>query len=377
MSQATADRLSSIDDLRVIVDTDAHLMESVDDLIPYIDDRHKASKEIIKATKNPLHDIYSISHSGPPFPFVSTEYENDGPDMSYGGSEYSANAKLEEMRDFGIDYGLLDATLNLGLATVENRQYAVALANAYNSWALDNYLDEREEYVGTILVPPQKPDVAAEEIDRRAPEDDFVGVYIPTTGVLPPLGHDMYDPIYQAAQNHDLPIVMHGGNLATMHSFPTQRRWNEYYAETHLITHPFGHIWNLTTMFVRGIPERFPDLKFVVQESGVAWVPYWKWRLDDHYLELSHEFGLDELPSRYMEDRLFFTTQPLGHTADNPQHLAKAIELVGPEAIMYASDLPHTDFDPPEELFNRINGHFDESEVRGMMGETAEELFGL
>lgn len=376
MAKATSGRLTSVEQLDTVVDTDAHVMESVEDLIPYIDDRFAGSRKIIKAAKRPLNDIYSVSHSTPPFPFVENEYE-DGPEMDYGEMEYSSDEKLEEMTDFDIDYGLLDATLNLGLATVENRQLAVALANAYNSWLLDQYLDRKEEFIGTILVPPQKPDAAAEEIDRWADEDDMVGVYIPTTGVLPPLGHEMYDPIYEAAASHDLPIAMHGGNLATMHSFPTQRRWNEYYAETHLITHPFGHIWNLTTMFTRGIPERFPNLDFLIQESGIAWVPYFEWRIDDHYLELPHEFSLSELPSEYLRENFYFTTQPLGHTAHDRQHLAKAIELIGPERITYASDLPHTDFDPPEELFNRVNGYFDEETVKGMMGETAAELFSL
>jgi predicted TIM-barrel fold metal-dependent hydrolase len=53
------------------------------------------------------------------------------------------------------------------------------------------------------------------------------------------------------------------------------------------------------------------------------------------------------------------------------------IEAAGPHNIMYSSDLPHTDFDPPEELFDRVAPYLDEEDVRGMMGETAAEVFGL
>ncbi len=375
MAEATTDGVHSLDQLDVVVDSDAHVMESVDDLIPYINDRHEAVRRIIENCSSPLRDIYSVTHAMPSFPFAEHAH-GDEEGFSLDAS-YRPDEKLSEMREFGIDYGVLDPTLNLGLPTVENAEAAVALANAYNSWVLDQYTDDAEEFTATILAATHRPSEAAAEIDRRSGEEDMVGVFIASTGVLPPLGHPSYDPIYEAAEDNDLPIVMHGGNLATSHAFPTQRRWNETYTENHVITHPFGHMWHLTTMLVRGVPERYPDLDFVVQESGIGWVSYLKWRLDDHYLEHPHEFHIDKLPSEYFDDQFYFTTQPLGHTADRPDHLAKAIELAGPESIMYASDLPHTDFDPPEELFARVNRQFDGDTVRGMMGETAADVFDL
>lgn len=378
MAQATTDALASVEQLDTVVDADAHVRESVDDLVPHIDDQYEAVRRIIQECKRPMADIYSVTHAMPPIPFTDSEYDTGRSSMEYGsGEEYSPEVKLSEMTDFGIDYGVLDPTLNLGLMTVENPHVAVALANAYNSWILDEYTDDADEFVATILAAPHRPEQAAEEIDDRGTEDDMVGVFLPTTGIIPPLGHPMYDPIYEAAQDHGLPIVMHGGNLATSHAFPIMRRFNEHYAENHVIVHPFGHLWHLTTMLVRGVPERFPDLEFVFQESGIGWVPYAIWRLDDHYLELSHEFHLRKLPSEYIHDSFYFTTQPLGHTADNPEHLARMIELAGPGNIMYASDLPHTDFDPPEELFDRINRYFDQDTVRAMMGETAVDVFDL
>jgi hypothetical protein len=377
MAQATGAEATSVEQLDIVVDSDAHVMEGMDDIAPYIDDRYGAVRKIVDAAKRPLADIYSVTHAMPPFPFAENMHGKEGEEDSKIGGEYAPDEKLSEMREFGIDYGVLDPTLNLGLPTVENPQMAVALANAYNSWILDEYTDDAEEFTATILAATQRPAEAAEEIDRRADEDDFVGVQIPSTGVLPPLGDPVYDPIYEAAEDNDLPVVMHGGNLATSHAFPTQRRWNETYTENHVITHPFGHMWHATTMLVRGVPERFPDLDFVFQESGVAWVPYLVWRLDDHYLELPHEFHIDDLPSRYVEDQFYFTTQPLGHTAENPTHLARAIEMAGADSIMYASDLPHTDFDPPEELFGRVSREFDGAAVRGMMGETAVDVFDL
>lgn len=91
-------------------------------------------------------------------------------------------------------------------------------------------------------------------------------------------------------------------------------------------------------------------MEFVIQENGIGWIPYTAWRLDDHYLECLDEAPLlDRLPSECFEERFYFTTQPLGHTAKRPKHLAWAIEMAEPESIMYASDLGHPDFDPLRE----------------------------
>lgn len=366
----------SIDQLDCVVDTDAHILESVDELIPYFDgDRYEFSKEIVSNSKNPTNNIYSVTHGMPSTAMFKREVQADKPRRKDDG--YTPKEKLKEMGDFGIDYGILDPTLNLSLSTCENPEVGAALANAYNSFLLDEYLDEVDEFKGNILAAPHRPEVTAEEIDDRANEKDMVGVMIPNTGVLPPLGHEMYDPIYKACEDNGLPFCMHGGNGAMFRAFPTQRQWNHTYTENHVIVHPWGHMWNLTTMLVRGVPERFPDLDLVFQESGIGWIPYTIWRLDDHYLLRPYEFHINRPPSEYIEEQVYFTTQPLGHTMDNPEHLAWAIEMTGPESIMYSSDLPHSDFDPPTELFDRINGYFEPDIVRGMMGETAADIFGL
>jgi predicted TIM-barrel fold metal-dependent hydrolase len=371
--QRDANRIRSLDSVDVIVDTDAHVTESIDDLVAYMDDDHEGIRRIIEDAAHPSHDVYSVAHPLPPF--IHTEAFGD----VYGDKPTgTVEAKRSEMEEFDLDYSILGPTLNLALATVNNDHAAVALANAYNSWVLDQFIDADETIRTPVVAAPQVPERAAEEIDDRAGEDGVVAVTIPSTGLVPPAGHRIYDPIYEAAEDNDLPVMFHSGSGATADIFPVMRKWAETYAEDHAMVHPFTAMWNLTTMLFRGVPERFPDLTFVFQEAGIGWIPYTLWRLDDHYLELSDEIpALDRLPSEYVHEQFYFTTQPLGHTARNPEHLAMAIEMAGPDNLMYSSDLPHPDFDPPEELFDRINGHFDRETVAGIMGGTACEVYDL
>jgi predicted TIM-barrel fold metal-dependent hydrolase len=368
-----AGRLRSLSELELIIDTDAHVTESVDDLLEYMDESHEGIRRIIDDAAHPSHDVYSVAHPLPAF--IHTEAFGDVySDQPTGTVE----AKRQEMEEFDLDYSILNPTLNLALATVNNDHAAVALANAYNSWILDQFIEREGDILTPIVVPPQVPHKAAEEIDDRADKEGVVGVSLPATGLVPPPGHRWYDPIYEAAGDNDLPVMFHSGSGATADSFPVVRKWAETYAEDHAVVHPFSHMWNLTSMLFEGVPERFPDLEFVFQEAGLAWIPYMTWRLDDHYLELSDEIPhLDKLPSKYVEDQFYFSTQPLGHTARNPKHLAMAIEMAGPENVMYSSDLPHPDFDPPEELFDRIKGHLASGTVESIMGGTAARVFDL
>lgn len=358
----------TLDELKIIVDSDSHITESVEDLIPYIDSKFQGIKRIIENADYPHRKIYSLTNTLP----IQNDFYGDGRNTK------DASKKKQQMNDFNIDASIVGPTLNLGINTVENEQAAAALSNAYNSWLLDNVLDEHNSLKGTILAAPQTADKAAEEIDRLGSEKDIVGVQMPGTGMLPPAGHRKYSPIYQAAQDHGLPILSHGANTGMTHGFPTQRRWNQTFFENHLIAHPFTQIWNITTMMAHGIPERFPDLDFVFQEAGIGWIPYLIWRMDDHYLENSDEVPfLKKLPSKYVRDQFYFTTQPLGHTARNPKCLSWIIKMTGPASIMYSSDLPHMDFDPPEELFNRLVSHFDQETIQSIMGKTAKRVFGL
>lgn len=372
-SQRDANRIRSLDEVDVIVDTDAHVTETIEDLLTYMDDDHEAWRRIIADAAHPSHDMYSVAHPMPPF--IHTEAFGD----VYGDTPTgTVEAKKSEMEEFDLDYSILNPTLNLALATVNNDHAALALANAYNSWIIDQFVDVHENVFTPLVAAPQVPEKTAEEIDDRADEDGIVGVMIPSTGLVPPAGHRMYDPIYEAAEDNDLPVLFHSGSGATADMFPTVRKWAETYAEDHAVVHPFTAMWNLATMLFRGVPNRFPDLDFIFQEAGIGWIPYTLWRLDDHYLELSDEIpGLDQLPSEYVHEQFYFTTQPLGHTARNPKYLAMAIEMAGADNVMYSSDLPHPDFDPPEELFDRINGHLDRETVAGIMGETALEVFDL
>ncbi len=366
--------VTSIDDVGLVVDADSHLTESVDDLYPYMDDRDEGIKQLIKLSEIPFSDIFSITAPTPIFPDGQDEGTADV-DLWSGANDIEGKHDL--MDEYGIDHSIVNPTLVAVVNTVNNSRIARALVSAYNRYLIDNFADS-DRISNIMVVAPHEPNRAAEEIDEWADEDSVVGVLIPPAGLVPAAGDRRYDPIYEAAQRHDLPVHYHSNTGAVHRSFPMQHNWSQTYAEEHAIMHPFTHMWNLSSLLFNGTPERFPDVEFVFNEAGIGWIPYMTWRLDDHYLELPHDVPvLEKLPSEYISDQFYFTTQPLGHTARDGRHIAQIIEMIGPDSVMYSADLPHPDFDLPAELFDRIRSQFDDEAVEKIMGKNAADLFGI
>lgn len=181
----------------------------------------------------------------------------------------SVEKKLENMDEFGIDCGIITPTLSILLPTVNRPRYAVALAEAYNRYIFDRFAVGNDRLKVTLTVAPHKPERAAAEIEKHADKEDVVGIQMSATGLVPPPGARKYDPIYRAAEDNNLPLLFHSG-LNTADGFPVISRTANYYVEEHAVNHPFSHMWNLTTMIFRGVPERFPDLDIVFQEAGIG-----------------------------------------------------------------------------------------------------------
>jgi hypothetical protein len=181
----TTSEMTSTDELDFIFDADAHVTERTEHLIPYIDERYAAAREIVKSANDPAREIY---HSLLSTPSPNEMYGSDGVDPAerdhHGGATTDIESKLSNMEEFDIDYGVLQPTLNALLGTVSDPRIAIALANAYNSWIQSEFLDYSDKLYASILVAPQMHDRAAEEIDRLAGVDDIAAVWVGLFGAV-------------------------------------------------------------------------------------------------------------------------------------------------------------------------------------------------
>jgi hypothetical protein len=278
------------------------------------------------------------------------------------------------MSEFSIDVAILFPEPLLSLGCVRSRDYAVALARAYNRWIVDQWTSRESRLKGGILVFPQEPEAAAREIEQYAGTNEMVGVVLPLMGVYPFLGDRSYDPIYEVAQRYQLPILYHGGGPRIVPEpwfQPTQ-------LDTWFQTHGYSHsIWVMATavsLLGHGVPARFPQLKMIFTEAGLSWFPHMLFRMDRVFEESRWDLPfLDAPPSTYMKRQMYVATQPVEEPEDM-RRLAALIRLIGEDRVLFASDYPHHDFDHPRKV---LSVPLDNQAKRRIMGENAAHLFKI
>ena len=163
---------------------------------------------------------------------------------------------------------------------------------------------------GSIVIPPQDPAAGAAEIRKHAGNPGYVCAYLPAAGLKTLYGNELYDPVYDAAQEAGLPVAIHSVE-AIYPVFPFQLEQFRTALAVHALAHPLAMVANLVSLLETGVPVRFPRLGIAFMEAGTGWVPWIANRLDKEYIERRREVPLlQERPSHYMR-RFFYGTQPI------------------------------------------------------------------
>src|SRR5262249_45157644 len=132
----------------------------------------------------------------------------------------------------------------------------------------------------------------------------------------------VFDPIYAAAAELELPIYLHvnagehyGGSGPILGGGSAPNYRFELFMTIHQPT-----ATHLTSMIVHGVFERFPGLRVLVGEDGLAWFPGFAAVLDSGYELMRRESPwVRRYPSDYLREHVFLATQPcesLGSTQD-------------------------------------------------------------
>jgi predicted TIM-barrel fold metal-dependent hydrolase len=353
----------------LIVDCDVHVHESPGALIPYCDMPWKKALENIKDAREWYLDIPAFS------PGVSDgSYQAKFPTAHEGARMvFTAEQMRRELDEFHIDIGILFPDHLLKLPVLTQSEYAAALARAYNAYQLEEWCSQEKGLLGTIVACSQDPKDAAREIEKYADEPTIVGVYLPCAGIDPLWGDRKYDPIYEAAEAADLPVLLHSVTV-THPVFPFNNHGFNTEIGRHSCSHTFSIMANVVHMITNGVPVRFPKLRVALTEAGISWVPFLMMRLDKEYLERRREVPfLEERPSHYLK-QWYFATQPV-EEPENLKDLAKLMELYdGENNTIFASDWPHHDFDHPMKV-HQIP--LSDEARRKVFGENALRLFKI
>jgi predicted TIM-barrel fold metal-dependent hydrolase len=234
--------------------------------------------------------------------------------------------------------GLRAAVLNPGAATsisgLASPLLAAEAARAVNEWTADRWLQDDGRLLGSIVVSLTDPRRAAQEIRRAATADARMAQVVIA---YPPrlLGDRWFHPIYEAAAEASLPIVLQSGGDYSGANPGLTAVGNPVTPFEAFVGWEAGGPPHLVSLILNGVFDRFPQLRVVMSGFGVAWLPAIIWRLDMEYRagRVSAPVSLTRRPSEYLSDHVRLTTSTLELPAD-PGDLERLMSMVSGERLM-------------------------------------------
>ena len=314
------------------IDCDIHpAVRTTKDLVPYLDDYWREMRVLRELDRLDLMSYpAAIPLSGRP---------DWRPKAGNPGTDFQMLVE-QALDHFDLRYAICNCLY--GAQAVFDENMAAAFCRAINDWLRAEWLDRDARLRASIVLPAQSPDLAAAEIERLADDKRFVQVLFLARCDFP-LGRKFYWPIYSAAVRHGLPIGIHAGGM--FRHAPTQSGHPSYFIED-FAAESQAFAVQLGSLVSEGVFTKFPELRVVLIESGVAWLPAMLWRFGKDWRGVRVEVPwVKETPASIIRDHVRLTTQPLD-APPNSSDLLRLIEHIGSEdVLLFSTDYPHWHFD--------------------------------
>jgi predicted TIM-barrel fold metal-dependent hydrolase len=265
---------------------------------------------------------------------------DEGLCLERGANPFTAEGVLQDADREGIDGVVFFPSAMLGLPAFEDQEFAATVARLYNRWLAGYCRQAPQRLHGVGLVPIE--DVSESiAIMREAKALGLVATMIPAVLRARNLDHPDLEPFYGAAEELDMPLGIHGAPGIHLPKLGSERFEN--YLQVHCISFPFDMMVASTALVLGGVLERHPRLRVALLESGVGWVPYFFERMAEHIEKrgrlapsCKHE------PAEYVaRGQLFVSCEP------EESSVPFAVEQLGADFVLFASDYPHWDSDFP------------------------------
>lgn len=274
------------------------------------------------------------------------------------------------MDAMGVDIACMFPTPMLNIVTCPRIDVEVGLARAYNRWLCDNILPEDGRLKSMLYLPFNDPVACVDIVEEFGDKPGVIGFMVVATHHKS-VHDNAFVPLYSALQERNLPLAFHAAYTWGDKTLSLTNRF--------MAVHALGFTWHnmlhMTNWLVNGMPERFPRLKVVWIESGLAWVPFLMQRLDNEFMMRTSDAPLlKRKPSDYMRE-MYYTSQPM-EMVDNQEALQVTFKMMNAQSqLLYSSDYPHWDMDLPSTIYDLP--FLDLQAKKAILGENAQRLFNL
>ena len=264
-------------------------------------------------------------------------------------------------------YGILGAANRLN-----DDEAAVEVMRIYNEWLADFCETHPDRFAGIACIPNHDIDAAVAEIERVAKRGAVRGLEIANTIDMKPLYHGHWNPLWAAVDASGLPVHIHtiGGKL------PETEGLSELESRAAFATFITGFQLKMSDKLMEaiygGVLERFPNVRLVIGEAGIGWIPYVLEHMDLEWEDQFQDLELKMKPSEYWHRQCYATYQsdPVG---------VRLIDVLGEDNVMWGSDFPHPDGvwpDSQEFIAREMDGVAPHIQAK-VLWQNAARLYGL
>ncbi len=264
-------------------------------------------------------------------------------------------------------YGILGATRRLNDA-----EAAIELTRIYNEWLADFCDTHPDRYAGLACIPNAPVEAAVEEMRRVIKRGGVRGLEIANSYDIVPLWDPQWNPVWEVANEAALPVHFHtvGERRPDFAKLPPQLARVE--RAVHISGFQIYMATTLISLIFGGVLERYRNIKIVIGESGIGWIPYVLDRMDAEWEDQFKDLSLTMQPSEYWrrQCRATYQTDRVG---------IRLLDDLGHDTIMWGSDFPHPDGVWPDssEFIERELGHLPAEVRHKIVCENAGKLYGF
>ncbi len=334
-------------------------------LAPRIEERDGARYLIVDG-KRPRRQDIAAERAGKDD--QNREFRND----PLGGRDISR--RLADMASDGISAEVIYPNTSLFLYVSPNPDYQLAVAKAYNDWAMELFGPQGERFLPVAIVPVADVGEAVAEVWRVAGLG-YRSAMIPITVEDRPYNLPDYEPLWGALADSGLVLALHAFTEDT-ETYPED--WGEAEGVGGGLAHmamAMARGQNPVALLISsGVLERHPNLNFVVVECGGGWLA-WLLHVLDEQNDKKHMWirpRLELKPSEYFrrQGHLTFTDDPVA---------LNNIPFTGADCLLWGSDYPHDEgsFPHSQEVIRRTFAGLSAKDTQKIIHGNAARLYRL
>jgi aminocarboxymuconate-semialdehyde decarboxylase len=267
------------------------------------------------------------------------------------------DVQLEIMADAGIDTIVASPVL-AGDVTATEVADARELCTMYNEAFSDAQRSHPGQLYGLAVLPLQDCAAAIEVLDDALDRLGLVGLLLHSNVNGRSIAGDELRPLYAHLERRRVPVFLH----------PTRTYGPQRYHD-HALEPPLGYMFDTTEaamdLILSGILDDHPDLQIVHPHFGGT-LPYLVDRIDVY-----HRLGRWHMPRPIREYLRRFHTDTV---SESPGAMRMALELYGPERMLFASDFPYF---PPADGVRYVVVELPPEHQVAVFSANAKRLLGL